>query len=313
LFKIFFTTDVHGSEVCFMKFLNAAKAYKANAIILGGDITGKMIIPLVPKADKTYTVYGGDAIGTFEVSDVEEIKKKIMGSGYYPYIMSDQEYDHMRTEKNELDTLFSELMKQQVERWNNIAEERLKGTEVKCYISPGNDDRFIIDSVIGGGSSVVNPEDQVVDIGGYEMITSGFVPPTPWNTSRECSEEELARKIENMTTKVQAMPKCIFNIHTPPHNSKLDEAPLLDENLRPIQKGGSPVIAAVGSTAVRTAIEKHQPLMGLHGHIHEGRGAQKIGKTLCLNPGSEYGEAVLRGVIVNLDGAKIKSYVFTSG
>ncbi|HXY83758.1 MAG TPA: hypothetical protein VEH56_08530 [Candidatus Saccharimonadales bacterium] len=296
-----------------MKFLNAAKAYKANAIILGGDITGKMIIPLVPKADKTYTVYGGDAIGTFEVSDVEEIKKKIMGSGYYPYIMSDQEYDHMRTEKNELDTLFSELMKQQVERWNNIAEERLKGTEVKCYISPGNDDRFIIDSVIGGGSSVVNPEDQVVDIGGYEMITSGFVPPTPWNTSRECSEEELARKIENMTTKVQAMPKCIFNIHTPPHNSKLDEAPLLDENLRPIQKGGSPVIAAVGSTAVRTAIEKHQPLMGLHGHIHEGRGAQKIGKTLCLNPGSEYGEAVLRGVIVNLDGAKIKSYVFTSG
>ena len=313
MFKIFFTTDVHGSEVCFMKFLNAAKAYKANAIILGGDITGKMIIPLVPKADKTYTVYGGDAIGTFEVSDVEEIKKKIMGSGYYPYIMSDQEYDHMRTEKDELDTLFSELMKQQVERWNNIAEERLKGTEVKCYISPGNDDRFIIDSVIGGGSSVVNPEDQVVDIGGYEMITSGFVPPTPWNTSRECSEEELARKIENMTTKVQAMPKCIFNIHTPPHNSKLDEAPLLDENLRPIQKGGSPVIAAVGSTAVRTAIEKHQPLMGLHGHIHEGRGAQKIGKTLCLNPGSEYGEAVLRGVIVNLDGAKIKSYVFTSG
>ena len=313
MFKIFFTTDVHGSEVCFMKFLNAAKAYKANAIILGGDITGKMIIPLVPKADKTYTVYGGDAIGTFDVSDVEEIKKKIMGSGYYPYIMSDQEYDHMRTEKNELDTLFSELMKQQVERWNNIAEERLKGTEVKCYISPGNDDRFIIDSVIGGGSSVVNPEDQVVDIGGYEMITSGFVPPTPWNTSRECSEEELARKIENMTTKVQAMPKCIFNIHTPPHNSKLDEAPLLDENLRPIQKGGSPVIAAVGSTAVRTAIEKHQPLMGLHGHIHEGRGAQKIGKTLCLNPGSEYGEAVLRGVIVNLDGAKIKSYVFTSG
>lgn len=313
MFKIFFTTDVHGSEVCFMKFLNAAKAYKANAIILGGDITGKMIIPLVPKADKAYTVYGGDAIGTFEIADVEEIKKKIMGSGYYPYVMSDQEYDHMRTEKDELDTLFSELMKQQVERWNNIAEERLKGTEVKCYISPGNDDRFIIDSVLGGGHSVINPEDRVVDIGGYEMITSGFVPPTPWNTSRECSEEELARKIENMTTKVQDMPKCIFNIHTPPHNSKLDEAPLLDENLRPIQKGGSPVIAPVGSTAVRTAIEKHRPLMGLHGHIHEGRGAQKIGKTLCLNPGSEYGEAVLRGVIVNLDGGKIKSYIFTSG
>jgi len=296
-----------------MKFLNAAKAYKASAIILGGDITGKMIIPLVPKGPNTYTVYGGEAIGTFDVSDLQEVTKKIMGSGYYPHVMTDQEYERMKTEKETLDTLFSNLMKQQVERWNNIAEERLKGTEVKCYISPGNDDRFIIDSAIGGGISVINPEDRVVDIGGYEMITSGFVPPTPWKTSRECSEEELARKISHMTTEVKDMSKCIFNLHTPPHNSKLDEAPLLDEHLRPLLKGGSPVIAPVGSTAVRAAIEKHQPLLGLHGHIHEGRGAQKIGNTLCLNPGSEYGETILRGVIINLDSGKIKSYVFTSG
>jgi len=295
-----------------MKFLNAAKAYKANAIILGGDITGKMIIPIVPKKPDSYTVYGGEAIGTFDVSDLQDTSKKITGSGYYPYVMTDQEYERMKAEKETLDLLFSNLMKQQIERWNNIAEERLKGTDVKCYISPGNDDRFIIDSVIGG-NSVINPEDSVVDIGGYEMITSGFVPPTPWKTSRECSEEELAGKINHMTAQVKDMTKCIFNLHTPPHNSKLDEAPLLDEHLRPLLKAGSPVIAPVGSTAVRTAIEKHQPLLGLHGHIHEGRGAQKIGKTLCLNPGSEYGETVLRGVIVNLDSGKLKSYVFTSG
>jgi uncharacterized protein len=313
LFKIFFTTDVHGSEICFMKFLNAAKAYKANVIILGGDITGKMIIPLVPKKDNTYTVYGGESLGTFDVSDLEDVKKKIMGSGYYPYVMTDQVYERMRIEKETLDELFSELMKQQIERWSGIAEDRLKGTDVKCYISPGNDDRFIIDSVIERGTSVINPEDHVVDIGGYEMITSGFVPPTPWKTSRECSEEELARKISNMTSHVKDMSRCIFNLHTPPHNSNLDEAPLLDENLRPVLKGGSPVIAPVGSTAVRAAIEKHQPLLALHGHIHEARGAQKIGNTLCLNPGSEYGEAILRGAIVNLDAGKIKSYIFTSG
>ena len=45
-----------------------------------------------------------------------------------------------------------------------------------------------------------------------------------------------------------------------------------------------------GSTAVRASIEKHQPLVGLHGHIHESKGFVTLGRTLCLNPGSEYGK-----------------------
>ena len=70
-------------------------------------------------------------------------------------------------------------------------------------------------------------------------------------------------------------------------------------------------MASVGSIAVRAAIEKYQPLLGLHGHIHESRSAQKIGRTLCINPGSEYGEGVLRGILLELSSKGLEDHVFT--
>lgn len=314
--RIFFTTDIHGSETCFMKFLNAAKAYKANVIILGGDITGKMIIPIVPKDESTVVVYGGDMFGTIEVqvksTQLDQMRRKITDSGYYPHNVSKEDYEKLRSDRKLLDDLFSELMRLQVRRWNRIAEERLRGSGVTCYISPGNDDRFIIDLELGG-ASVINPEDKVVDVCNYEMITSGFCTPTPWKTTRECGEEELARKIARMESQVKNMQKCVFNLHCPPADSNLDKAPLLDKDLRPVVKGGGIVMTSAGSQAIRESIERNQPLLSLHGHVHEGKGVAKIGRTLCVNPGSEYGEGILRGAVVNLEGQKVKSYMFTSG
>jgi hypothetical protein len=70
---------------------------------------------------------------------------------------------------------------------------------------------------------------------------------------------------------------------------------------------------SVGSKAVRAAIEKYQPLVGLHGHIHESRSAQKIGRTTCINPGSEYGEGILRGCLVTFAEGVIEGFQMTSG
>ena len=205
-------------------------------------------------------------------------------------------------------------MIEQVRRWINIAEERLKGTGIKCYITPGNDDRFDIDQAFTESDYVINPEGKVVNIDKYhEMISTGFSNKTPWNTQREVTEEKLEEIIEEMASKVENMKNCIFNFHCPPYNTIIDVAPLLDETLKPVVKGGQTIMVHVGSISVRKAIEKHQPLLGLHGHIHESRGVAKIGRTVCLNPGSEYTEGILRGVIVNLDKGKIKSYIFTSG
>jgi len=313
--RIFFTSDVHGSEVCFMKFLNAAKFYQANVIILGGDMTGKMIVPLVKQADGTSVA---DFLGVREVirtpEEQQALEKRIRNSGYYPYPTPQEEFEKLQADKGLVDKLFSRVMTDGIKRWVGIAEQRLKGTGVKCYLSPGNDDRFDIDEALKGSPVVIYPEDVVLNIDDHhEMVTSGWVSTTPWNSPREVPEAELIKKFQPMIDKVQNMESAIFNIHNPPHETPLDLAPELDANLKPVIKGGAISMIHVGSPTVRQLIEKYQPLLGIHGHIHESRGFVKIGRTLCINPGSEYGEGILRGAIINLDQKGVKNYMLTQG
>jgi uncharacterized protein len=127
--------------------------------------------------------------------------------------------------------------------------------------------------------SITMAEGKILDLDGhYNMLSTGWSNPTPWDTHRECSEEELAAKIEAMASKVSDIDRCVFNLHAPPFGSGLDEAPELDENLRPKYAGRS--LIPVGSTAVRDAIMKYQPPLALTGHIHEGRGIKRMKKTL---------------------------------
>lgn len=316
LTRIFFTSDVHGSEVCFLKFLNAAKFYQAQVLILGGDITGKMIVPIVQQEDGTYlSEFLGAPLVIKNNEERDDLVKKIRNSGFYPYQTAPDEMKKLSEDKTLRDELFSIVMVDGVRRWVQIAEQRLKGTDVKCYISPGNDDRFDIDAVLKASSVVLYPEEEVVWVdSNHEMITTAWTNPTPWKSPRETSEEELAKKVAQMTSKVERMENCIFNLHCPPYNTQLDVAPELDATLKPIvNSGGGINMIHVGSLAVREAIEKHKPLLGIHGHIHESRGFAKIGRTLCINPGSEYGEGILRGAIINLDDKGIKSHLLTQG
>jgi len=299
-----------------MKFLNSAKFYQANVLILGGDITGKMIVPIVDQGNGTYAA---DFLGTQQILKTPEekaaLEKNIRNSGYYPYPSTAAEVEKLQADKQLVDQLFSKVMADGVKRWVGIAEERLKGTDVKVYISPGNDDRFDIDEVLKTTNSNIYPEDQVISIDDHhEMITSGWANPTPWNSPREVNEEELLKKFEAMCSEVKNMENAIFNLHVPPKDTPLDLAPELDPTLKPVVRGGGGVsMIHVGSTATRQVIEKYKPLLGLHGHIHESRGFVKIGRTLCINPGSEYGEGILRGAVINLDEKGVKSYILTQG
>ncbi len=315
MLRIFFASDVHGSEVCFRKFINAGKAYKANVLILGGDITGKMIIPVLRQEPVTYTADFSSRTWTIRnKEELENFMKMVRNSGYYPYLTSELELTELSADRNKVNKLFSELMLETVRRWVKIAEERLRGTGIGCYVTPGNDDRFIIDDALSQSDYIVNPEGKVVSIvGAYEMISTGFSNITPWKTQRELSEGELEKKIENMASNVKNMETCIFNLHCPPFDTLIDRAPQLDETLKVVTKSGEKVMIPVGSVAARNAIKKYQPLLGLHGHIHESRGIEKLGRTLCLNPGSEYNEGILRGVIINLENGAVKNYLFTSG
>jgi len=114
-----------------------------------------------------------------------------------------------------------------------------------------------------------------------------------------------------MTDQLKNPEKSIFNLHDPPFGSHLDEAPDLTKDLD--LKGGGRITKSVGSVAVREAIEKHQPMLGLHGHIHESKGVTKIGRTTCINPGSVYEEGTLLGAIVDLEDRKVKQYYLTAG
>jgi Icc-related predicted phosphoesterase len=313
--RIFFVSDIHGSDRCFRKFVNAARFYSANVLILGGDITGKMIVPLIAQPDGSRRCsYAGSEYTLRSKQQIDEMVRNIKDSGYYPYLADPEEVEELSSKPELLNQLFKRLMKESIEGWMRLAEERLKGTGTKCFISPGNDDFFEIDEVLNASSYVINPEEKVVDIDGHhEMITLGYANHTPWNSPREVDEEVLAEKIERMAVKVKDIGAAIFNIHVPPIDTLIDQAPKLDGNLKPVVSGGNIVMISAGSIAVRRSIEKYQPLVGLHGHIHESRGVVKIGRTMCFNPGSEYNSGILRGLLCELEDDRIKSYILTSG
>jgi len=313
--KIYFATDIHGSEICLRKFLNAGKFYGCDTIIMGGDITGKMIVPIVNRGRGVHSamLYGRK----LEVTDdgVAKLRKTITDAGYYAYETTPAETEQLNADPEAVTQLFAKLMHETLGRWLELAEDRLAGTGVRCFFAPGNDDPAFVDDILRSSALVINPEETLIDLGdGITMISVGYSNKTPWDSPRELPEEELAAYIGAQAEALGNTDRVIFNFHVPPRDTPIDQAVLLDPEFRPIMKGGMPVISGVGSTAVRAALEKYQPMLSLHGHIHESRGEARIGRTLAINPGSEYSEGVLRGAIITLSGKKgVRGYQLVAG
>ncbi len=316
--RIFFTTDIHGSERCWRKFVNAGPFYKANVVIMGGDITGKAIIPVKQDGSQYSTTFMNKTYKIDSQEEYETLLKTIRNSGYYPYVGSADEIQKLHEDKAAVDKLFSKVMHDELLRWIKLAEEKLGESEIKFYVCPGNDDRIDIDSALNSSDYVINPDGKIILIDEeHEMISLGHGNQTPWDCPRDLPEDELHELIEAMTTKLENPAKSIFNMHVPPFDSTLDLCAVLKEtvegDLQVQTKGGRIEDQPVGSKSVRAAIEKYQPLLSLHGHIHEARGFQKIGKTLAINPGSEYLEGILRGAIIDIEGSKVKDFMLTQG
>jgi Icc-related predicted phosphoesterase len=311
--RLFFATDIHGSERCFRKFLNAGSFYGADVLVMGGDMTGKMLLPVVALEDGRYaaTISGRERV--VDADELPALKALVANGGMYAHECSVDELAALRDDPAAVDALFRSLMTDTIERWLGLAAERLNGRV--CLMAPGNDDPAFVDALLDGSSVVVNPEGRVTTLpGGYELISCGTSNPTPWDTPRELPEESLGELIEASAVLVERPERAIFNLHVPPRDTPIDQAVMLDGELRPVLEAGSPVIAGVGSSAVRAAIERYQPMLGLHGHIHESRGEARIGRTVSLNPGSEYGEGVLRGVLVTLSEKKgLRGWQFVAG
>lgn len=310
---LFFATDIHGSDICWSKFLNAGKFYGADKLILGGDMTGKAVIPFVHQGGTNYRITLLEQV--FEATNEDELtdlKKRVRSRGYYPYMTNPDELAELEKYPDRVGAVFLKAVLDVVQQWMDLADKKLEGTGMKVYCSPGNDDVDEVDDIVRSSKHVLLVEGQVTQLDDHhEMIASGWSNRTPWDTHREEDEDQLAVRYEAMYSKLKDPRNAIFNIHVPPYKSQLDEAPELDKDLRPVLAGNS--MKPVGSTALREAIEKVQPLLSLHGHIHEGRGSSRIGKTLCINPGSMYEQGTLLGALVKLGKNKIENYVLTTG
>ena len=311
--RIFFATDIHGSETCFRKFLNAAVAYDCRAIILGGDITGKQLVPIVRHPDGWEVSEGGVArvMETEEARD--EAARRARASGGYPAFFTVEERERLVADKAYREERFLEAILEVMRAWADLAVERLQPLGIECVINLGNDDDPEVARALRESSWVRFAEDDVYDLNGVEVVSWGWSNRTPWNSPREQDEDQLEASIMAAAAKARDPEHAIFNLHCPPYNSGLDIAPAVTDDFKVQTRGGTPMTIPVGSTAVRSVIERVQPLVGLHGHVHDSRGACKLGQTLCINPGSDYPHGILRGVILSIKNGKVKGWTMSNG
>ncbi len=311
--KIYFATDVHGSEICWKKFLAASKFYEVDTLILGGDMTGKAIVPIIAQGGDDYKVTLLEQMKILHgKEEVDKMVQTIQNRGYYPYVTDPDEVQMISTTPGKTDELFLDQVLKTMQRWMEYADSKLTGTGCCCYVCPGNDDIFEIDAVIAASKYVRSLEGQVIELDEHhEMANSGWSNPTPWDTHREEPDDALLVRLEKIISNVKNPSMAVFNFHPPPFGSGLDEAPELTKDLRPAYAGRSMI--PVGSHAVMKVIDKYQPLLGLHGHIHEGKGTRKYKRTLCVNPGSMYEQGMLNGAVIELKPQKVGNYLLTTG
>jgi Icc-related predicted phosphoesterase len=313
--RIFFATDVHGSDRCFGKFLNAARFYQANTLVLGGDITGKSLVPVErTNGNASWRAsFRGNQFSELTDHEVADLEKDIRAVGMYP-IRGTREELMALDDPEERERVFVEAVVEQMGRWMETAEERLAGSGVRCLLAPGNDDPFEIDAPLQGSDVVDFAEGRRVTLeDGTEVIVTGYSNQTPWKTPRELPESELAERLEGMFADVKDPSRLVLVAHAPPLGTTLDQAPKINEEFRVQMDVGAVRMASVGSSAVRDFIEKREPLLGLHGHVHDSKGIETVAKTICVNPGSEYADGVLCGAIIGIADGEITSCQLVTG
>ncbi len=312
--RLFYAGDVHGSRVCWKKFVNAAGHYPADALVMGGDLTGKALVPIVREGDGSYSA---EVIGEQRLArtaeELDQIQQAVSMNGMYPLIVDPEEARLLASDVPHREAVFEQALLDELRLWVELADERLAGIGTKAYVIPGNDDPWAVDDVLAAGQSVIACDERVEEVGPHEMVSFGYSNRTPWQTPRELGEEEIYTRLKRLTDQLENPDRAIFNIHVPPFESSLDTAFEVDENLRYVMKGGRPHEVATGSSAVRQIIEETQPLLSLHGHIHESRGVTTIGRTVAINPGSDYGSGHLDGCLVHLGPDRVVNRYLVSG
>src|SRR5918999_5401875 len=168
--RIVFATDLHGADIVYRKFLNAVGVYEADVAVLGGDLTGKSIVPVVETArGYTATVRGAEEIATDD-EELDRVVRLIRDTGQYPVVMSEAEQAELGREA--IDEKFVVACHGQVGDWMERAAERLEAAGIPVYVTGGNDDYFSIEQILDDAPYVQNAEGQVLELdSGVDMIS----------------------------------------------------------------------------------------------------------------------------------------------
>lgn len=308
--SLLFTTDLHGSTIVFRKALQAAIDCDVGALFVGGDLSGKTLTPVVRKAGGKYEALVGGKMESVQTgSALNELEGAITDSGSYPIRVSEDENMVLREDPTARRDVFRSAMKGRLTQWLQEAEELLRPRGVRLIIICGNDDEEELDSIVLGAGFAENPELTGVEYCGREVLGESSANKTPFCCPRDRTEEEIEKRLRTKVAVLQAPERAIFLCHIPPARTIIDNVVALDSNLRQRTAAGSPLLTPAGSTAVRKMIEEYEPLLGLHGHIHESAGFARLGKTLCCNPGSEYSNGICRAILLTFDAAAIRGRI----
>jgi uncharacterized protein len=314
MLRILYGSDFHGSDIVFRKFIASALQYKANVLIVGGDVTGKAMVPVIHQGGGHYSanLFGGD-LSAATLNELDKVKKSISNVGFYPIVLEKDEAEELEKNHDKMAARFEHEMCQRIREWMILAEEKLVPQKMDLYFMPGNDDLASIDDTLAEFKHVRNPDMKRFELeGGYELVGNSNANMTPWMCARDIEEGELTRKMDTLAGMIQNPERTIAVLHVPPFESGLDTCPELDKNLKIITQGGQVVMKGAGSSAVKAFIEKVQPMLTLHGHIHESPGHVRNGRTLSINAGSEYAEGILKAAIINLENGKVKGHLLIS-
>ncbi len=312
--SIFFASDFHGADPCWRKFLGAGRHYGVDDLIMGGDLAGKALVPIAKQADGSFTArFLGERHQVRGQDELERLVTAVRFNGMYPWVATPSEIEQHRADATSRDELFEQVIVDNLRRWVALADERMPQYGIGVFVIAGNDDPWSCDEVLRAAEHVVACDDSVVRIGDHEMISCSYANVTPWHSPRELDEQSLYDHLRGLAEKVEDPHRAIFLFHVPPYDSGLDTAAQLDENFTVVHVGGQPQQVPVGSTAVRQIIEEYQPLLSLHGHIHESGGRAMIGRTLSINAGSEYSTGMLHGAVVRLGQNEVLSHQLVLG
>lgn len=306
--------DFHGSNAAFRKFLSAVKQHGAQHAIITGDLTGKAIVPIIRENGR----YVGWLFGNREVLETEaelaRFQQKVGDCGMYDYVCDAAEASALEADPDALHALFVDRMNARLTEWLDFAGNYLAPLGVPLWVIPGNDDDRSVDPILDTATYARNVDHTVVELDEFhELVSLGDTSMTPWECPRDYPESHMVPTVKGLFEQVHNPARAIVNMHCPPRDTPIDQAPSLNAKLEIEFEGGQVVMTSAGSAAIRAGLEQLQPLLSLHGHIHEARGTARIGRTLCLNPGSEYAEGIMKAAIVNLEPDRVKGYLLISG